>query len=182
MKKILVLLAHSSFAESKVNKAIIERISKLENVKVHDLYKEYPDFKINVKKEQELLINSDLIIFQFPFNWYSCPAILKEWQDKVLLYGFAYGSGGNALHGKDFLVSISTGGDQNSYQKGGSNNFTINELLKPIEQTAKLCGMNYLPYFTIHGVPNFPKVPLTDLQTKALNIHIEKLEAFLINS
>ncbi|MGT2357467.1 NAD(P)H-dependent oxidoreductase [Staphylococcus aureus] len=45
---------------------------------MHDLYREYPDFIINVKREQELVENHDNIIFQFPLYWYSSPSLLKN--------------------------------------------------------------------------------------------------------
>ena len=41
-----------------------------------------------------------MIVFQHPVYWYSSPAILKEYQDLVLEYGFAYGHDGHALDGK----------------------------------------------------------------------------------
>jgi len=44
-----------------------------------------------------------MIVFHHPFYWYSSPAILKEWQDLVLEYGFAYGHEGTALRGKKSL-------------------------------------------------------------------------------
>ncbi len=43
--------------------------------------REYPDFIINVKREQELVENHDNIIFQFPLYWYSSPSLLKKWID-----------------------------------------------------------------------------------------------------
>jgi hypothetical protein len=69
-----------------------------EAVDISDLYEEYPDFYINVKREQQLLIEHDIIVFQHPFYWYSSPAILKQWEDLVLEFGFAYGPGGTKLH------------------------------------------------------------------------------------
>ena len=76
---------------------------------------------------------------------------MKEWLDDVLTYGWAYGPGGTALHGKDWVSVISTGGPQESYQAGGFNNFSMSELLKPLQQTANLIGTNYLAPFLFHG-------------------------------
>ncbi len=119
---------------------------------MNDLYESYPDFHINVAREQALLLEHDVIIFQHPFYWYSSPAILKQWQDLVLEYGFAFGKNGTRLTGKLFLTAISTGGPSSAYQRSGSNYFTVRELLAPFEQTARLCHMTYLPPFVVPGV------------------------------
>jgi len=150
-RRILVLFAHPALHKSWVNRRLLEAIDGLEGVTVNDLYETYPTFHIDVKREQALLLEHDVIVFQHPFYWYSSPAILKEWQDLVLEYGFAYGEGGTALEGKQFLSAVSTGGQQEAYCRSGSNRFAMRELLAPFEQTARLCGMDYLPPFVIHG-------------------------------
>ena len=91
------------------------------------------------------------IVFQHPLFWYSTPALLKEWQDLVLEHGWAYGSEGTALAGKLWLSVVTTGGRETAYSAGGYNRFTIRELLRPLEQTAVLCGMRFLPPFIVHG-------------------------------
>jgi len=149
--RILVLFAHPALHKSWVNRHLIRAIADLDGVTLHDLYEEYPGFHIDVKREQDLLLAHDVIVFQHPFYWYSSPAILKEWQDLVLEHGFAYGAGGTALAGKRFLSAITTGGRQDTYGRSGANRFTMRELLAPFEQTARLCGMDYLPPFVIHG-------------------------------
>jgi len=90
-------------------------------------------------------------VFQHPFYWYSCPAILKEWQDLVLEHGWAYGASGTKLRGKITLNAITTGGPDTAYRKGGYNRFTVRELLAPWDQTAHLCGMRFLAPFAVHG-------------------------------
>jgi NAD(P)H dehydrogenase (quinone) len=47
----------------------------------------------DVKAEQEKLLWADMLILQFPLWWYSMPAILKGWVDRVYAFGFAYGVG-----------------------------------------------------------------------------------------
>jgi glutathione-regulated potassium-efflux system ancillary protein KefG len=150
-KRILILFAHPALEKSRVNRHLIQAVGELEAVTVHDLYEAYPDFHINVKYEQNLLLSHDVIVFQHPLYWYSSPAILKEWQDLVLEYDFAYGHQGTALAGKKFLSAITTGGTEDAYCREGDNRFSIRELLLPFEQTAYLCGMEYLPPFVIHG-------------------------------
>ncbi|WJH35086.1 NAD(P)H-dependent oxidoreductase [Paenibacillus sp. CC-CFT747] len=152
MKRTLVLAAHPNMRESKINKAWLERLAGEEQVTIRDLYDEYPDFRINVEKEQELAASHDRLVFQFPFYWYSSPAILKEWQDAVLTYGWAYGSAGKALHGKEFMLALSTGGPEEAYGEGGYNRYPIGELLRPFQAMANLTGMTFLPPFLLHGV------------------------------
>lgn len=149
--KILVLFAHPALQKSKVNVALVKAIKNVSGITFHDLYEAYPDFNIDVPFEQKLLKEHDVIVFQHPFYWYSTPSIIKEWFDLVLEYGYAYGEGGDKLKGKLWLSAITAGGPEAAYQKTGHNRFTVKELLAPIEQTAYLCGMNFLEPFVIHS-------------------------------
>ena len=151
MKKILILFAHPSFHKSRINKKLINTVENLDGVTVNNLYENYPDFFINIKKEQSLLVEHDIIIWHHPFYWYSAPAILKEWMDLVLEHGFAYGVKGKALDGKMAFSTISTGGKKDVYCEEGRNHFTINQFLTPFNQAANLCGMTYLPPCVVHG-------------------------------
>ncbi len=123
----------------------------IEHVTMVDLYREYPTLRINIDTEQQRLRDHDVIIFMFPLYWYSTPSILKEWRDPVLEYGFAFGKGGTELHGKTFFCAITAGGPQKAYRAEGYNHYTIFQLLHPIEQTASLTGMTYLPPFALYG-------------------------------
>jgi len=134
-----------------VNRRLLGALRDVENVTIHDLYEAYPTMSIDVAREQELMLANDVIVFQHPFYWYSVPSILKEWQDLVLEHGWAYGAGGTKLKDKITLNAISTGGPANAYQKGGYNRFTVRELLAPWEQTANLCGMQFLAPFVVHA-------------------------------
>ncbi|MFC1584745.1 NAD(P)H-dependent oxidoreductase [Fibrobacterota bacterium] len=147
---ILILFAHPALQKSRVNKVLAQAVSGLEGVTFHDLYEEYPDFNIDPAREQELLRQHDIIIIQFPFLWYSPPSIVKEWEDIVLEHGWAYGSRGVVLREKKLLCVLSTGGGEAAYRKG-SKRFTIRQLLAPLERSAYLCGMEYLPPFAVHG-------------------------------
>jgi len=151
--KILWNLFHETIEHSRGNKALASVANQLSSSTFRDLYKKYPDFKIDVLKEQTLLVEHDLIVFQHPFYWYSTPSLMKEWEDKVLTYGFAYPpKEGTALHGKKWLSVVTTGGPEWSYKSGGYNNYTISELLRPLQQTAYLCGMDWLPPYVVHSV------------------------------
>lgn len=151
MRRVLVLFAHPVLERSRVNRRLLGAIRDVEHVTVHDLYERYPTMSIDVAHEQELLLAHDVIVFQHPFYWYSCPAILKEWQDLVLEHGWAYGKGGTHLRGKVTLNAITTGGPETAYHKDGYNRFTVRELLAPWDQTAHLCGMSFLAPFAVHA-------------------------------
>ncbi|PMG32905.1 potassium transporter KefG [Vibrio breoganii] len=150
-KRVLLLFAHPSQSRSEVNIALYKAAKKVPGITCVDLYSEYPKYDIDIEREQQRLLDHDVIIFQFPLYWYSTPSILKEWQDLVLEYGFAYGHEGTAIQGKQFFCAITAGGKEDAYQTDGYNHYTIRELLHPIEQTAALTGMNYWAPFVLFG-------------------------------
>jgi glutathione-regulated potassium-efflux system ancillary protein KefG len=151
LKKILIIFAHPALQKSRVNKVLIEDLPNKESITFHDIYQTYPELDIDVPTEKVLLEKHDIIVLQHPFFWYSTPAILKEWQDLVLEHGWAYGSEGNALKNKILFNVITTGGRKEAYCENGYNNYTVRQLLSPIEQTANLCKMIFLPPYVIHG-------------------------------
>jgi glutathione-regulated potassium-efflux system ancillary protein KefG len=151
MNKTLLIFGHRNPNESHYGNALLQTAKKLPQVTTHTLIEKYPDFKIDGEKERALLLEHQNIVLQFPLYWYSTPAILKEWIDEVLSRGWAYG-GGTALAGKNLMVSITTGGPEKVYQHDGANRFTIDEFLRPLEQTAYLCAMNWIKPFVMHGV------------------------------
>jgi putative NADPH-quinone reductase len=153
---ILVLFAHLAIQRSRINRAMVEAVRDLEGVRVHDLLEAYPEFYVDVECERALLRAADLVVFQHPIYWYSTPAILKHWQDVVLTRGFAYGEGGTALHGKDFLHAVSTGALAEAYRPGGVHGHPLAEFLAPVDQMARFCGMRPLPPLVVHGGHGLP--------------------------
>lgn len=151
MARVLVLFAHPALEHSRVHRQLLTQVPDSPDLTFHDLYEAYPRLDIDVAREQALLVDHDVIAFQHPFYWYSTPPILKQWQDLVLEHGWAYGSEGDALEGKTFLPIISAGGGEQAYGSGGYNHFTVRQLLAPVEQTAELCGMEFLPPFVVFG-------------------------------
>ncbi len=155
-KKVLVLFAHPGQRYSKANDEMARVASDIRDVTFVDLYARYPRFKIDVAAEQEQLLVHDVIIFQFPLFWYSTPALLKEWQDLVLEYGFAYGEGGDRIAGKLFMPVVTAGGPEEFYRPGGRNNYPLRDLLRPLEQTANLCGLRFVPPYTLFAALRAP--------------------------
>ena len=132
------------------------------SITLNDLYEHYPDFDIDVPREQALLTAHDLIVFQHPFFWYSTPPLLKQWEDLVLEHGWAYGRSGIRLRGKRAMHIISAGGREEAYQHEGYNRFTMRELLAPLEQTAFLCGMAWVPPYVVHGTHRLTAAQIED--------------------
>jgi putative NADPH-quinone reductase len=159
MKKTVVIVAHPNIEKgSLANKIIVDALLREEMIEIRDLSMLYPDFVIDVAAEQHALMQADTVVFQFPFYWYSTPAILKQWQDQVLSYGFAYGNEGDKLKGKMFIASLTIGGPLDAYKEGGYNNFTIESLLTPLEQMANLTKMQYLPPVKSYSMVYIPNV------------------------
>lgn len=149
--RILILFVHPLFEKSQAHKALLQYLPTSSEVTLHDLYELYPEFNINIKREQELLREHDIIIWQHPMYWYSCPPLLKQWIDMVLEYNWAYGTKGNALRNKLIFQVITTGGKKENYATTGKDRYTIQDLLEPFNQTAQVCKMIYLPPYVVHG-------------------------------
>ncbi|WP_310829183.1 NAD(P)H-dependent oxidoreductase [Paenibacillus pedocola] len=152
--KTLVIVAHPNLGDSRINQAWTQALQAQEDVTVHVLYGVYPDGKINVAREQQLLDSHDRIIFQYPLYWYSTPPLLKQWFDEVLEHGWAFGIGGDHLQNKEIGVAISTAGTAASYQPEGSNLFTIQDITKPVAALANYVSAVYLPPFVLHDARN----------------------------
>ena len=172
MKK-LVIIAHPHMDESNVHRAWKEELLKLNapDIMVHDIYEAYPDGKIDVASEQRLVEAHDCIIFQFPVYWYSSPALLKQWEDDVLSYGWAYGTGGTALHGKELMVAVSPGAD--NYGPEGFAKYSVHQLLRPFQATSRLIGTTYLKPFVTTGAAS-----LTDSQ---LATQVQQYHNYVLN-
>ena len=166
---IYVIAAHPAWRESRVNRPLMEAAEALTGVRVRDLYSSYPDYAIDVAKEQAALVKARLVVLLHPIQWYSMPALQKLWLDEVLTYGWAYGEGingkGQALHGKDLWLVASTGGAESSYHPQGYNRYFFDAFLPPYEQTAALCGMRFLPPLILHGARS--------VDTLAVSQHLE---------
>jgi NAD(P)H dehydrogenase (quinone) len=113
----------------------------------------------DVVAEQDKLRRADLVIFQFPMWWFSMPAIMKGWFERVYAYGFAYGVGEHSekrwgerygegvFRGKRAMLVVTTGGWAEHYSERGING-PIDDLLFPIQH-----GMLFYPGFDV--VPPF---------------------------
>jgi putative NADPH-quinone reductase len=147
MAKLIVYYTHPGQQYSRANAAMAAAVRALPDLTFVDLYADYPRHDIDVGREQQRLIEHDVIMFQFPLYWYSTPSLLKEWQDLVLQHGFAYGHGGDELAGKTLVLAITAGGARDAYSDQGYQQHTLRTFLTPLEQTAQLCQMRFAtPY------------------------------------
>ena len=83
----LILVFHPHLKDgSRVNARLLAELTAQgeDDIIVRDEYAEYPNFSVNADTEHELLEAADRVILQFPFYWYSSPALLKEWEDEVI--------------------------------------------------------------------------------------------------
>ena len=148
MKNILVVSGHTDLNDSVANNLILETLQKeLPDAEFDFLDKLYSDFKIDVKAEQEKLTKADIIVLQFPVFWYSYPSLMHKWFEDVFVFGFSHGTG-KALKGKTLVASLTSGAPEEIYRQ----NFTINDLLAPLKQTAALCGMKQADHVYTGGV------------------------------
>lgn len=174
-RKVLVLYFHPTEKISRAGKALASAAASLEQVLLRDMYAIYPDYLIDVKHEQSLLKAHDLIVFQHPVHWYSCPPLLKLWIDVVLEYGWAFGSEGTQLQGKILLSAVTAGGSSGAYTPSGSNRHTIETFFSPFDQTAHLCGMRYASPHVVYDARS-----LNEQQLKAAgSAYAEHLRGFL---
>lgn len=164
----LIILAHPDIDNSNVNNRWKQELEKYpHDITIHELYKKYPDWNINIEKEQTLLENNDYIIFQFPIYWYSYPPLLKKWFDDVFTHGWAYGSKGNKLKGKKIGLAISIGDKEINYSHTGNVGFSVDNIIAPFKATINHIGAIMLPPFYIFNA-SFQISP-TDVEKSALN-------------
>lgn len=114
----------------------------------------------DIETEQAKLLWADAVIFQFPLWWFSMPAILKGWIDRVYAHGFAYGVGEHSeshwgdrygegsMAGKRAMLVVTMGGWESHYSGRGVNG-ALNDVLFPIQH-----GVLFYPGFTV--MPPFP--------------------------
>ncbi|MCB5955958.1 NAD(P)H-dependent oxidoreductase [Enterococcus sp. CWB-B31] len=194
--KALIVYAHPR--EVSFSKAVLDRTkSTLEKnghqVEVRDLYKmnfnpilsraetihvekgkfirENSNYPTDVLKEQQLILESDLLIYIFPIWWNGMPAIMKGYVDRVFAHGFAYSFEDDEpkkrFNGKRALFFTPTGQPQNE-----------NGELTPIDQAIKLLTSEWM--FQSNGVEVidhvfYGRVPY--LTEEELSVYLDDVES-----
>lgn len=174
MKNVVIICGHPDLKNSLANKTILEKISaQLPQVEIRKLCELYPDYQFDIKAEQSALEKADIVIFQYPMNWYGVPGLLKLYIDKVMEHGWAYGSQGTALAGKLFIASITTGVPEAGFSAEGFVGRTVEELTFPVAKFAEMAKIDCKKIFSIGGMMCIPGVT-TDEQKAALVAKAEK--------
>jgi len=131
----------------------------------------------DIQAEHEKLHKADVLILIFPLWWYSMPAIMKGWVERVWAYGLAYGykNAGNryrygegAFLGKRALLAVNIGGPGREYSQSGINGY-LEDILFPITHgTLFYTGMAVLPTFAIYNSVNISEEELCDATSQWL--------------
>jgi len=148
---VVVVFAHPYPDRSVANRTLLEGLDGLDGVEVRSLYDRYPDFAIDAHAERDALEVASTIVWQHPIHWYNVPALLKLWFERVLVHGWAWGPGGDALRGKRCLWAITTGGDERDYSPAGMHAHPFEAFAPVVRQTAEFCGMTWLDPFVVWG-------------------------------
>ncbi len=144
MNKILVIAGHPDYKSSVANKAILNEFHQLvPSADIVYLDAEYPDFNIDVAREQKRLVEADTVVFEFPFWWYSAPSLMRRYFELVLSHGFAYGSTGTALHGKKVVFSFTAGAPETAYSPEGYQHFMMQQFIPQFRALSNLCGLEW---------------------------------------
>ena len=151
MPNTLVIYTHPDELNSRTSARLAAVADDHSHAQVRRLYDLYPRFNIDRSAEQQALEQAEHVVLLFPVYWYSAPSLLKEWIDVVLEHGWAFGTGGTALSGKTLQLAVTTGSKVEDYQADGRHNFTLEEFLRPFEQTARLCHMTWREAFWVPG-------------------------------
>jgi putative NADPH-quinone reductase len=188
----LVIVAHPNIEASRGNKALRDAIANEPNIVIHDLYKLYPDFQIDVAAEQQLLRVHGNIVLQFPMYWYSSPPLLKKWFDDVIndtLFGGAPETS-TIFAGRTLQLVVTIGRVRERYfpvspdyvwdeavlrpyikpnliEAHGDG--IVDMLLLPFEQSAHLAGLTYAEPFITYSVGSLARVGSideTELETR----------------
>jgi len=139
-------------------------------------------FADDVRVEIEKLEWCDILIFQFPLSWFTVPAGLKGWLDRVLVMGRVYGYGNlyatGKFKGKKGVLSFTTGGPQPAYVKGGFNG-DIDAILRPLHRGIfEFLGMSVLKpnivYAAAHGTDEERQQKLREWQTRVVALDAEQ--------
>lgn len=111
----------------------------------------------DIAAEVEKLKRADLLILNFPVYWFSVPAMMKGWIDRVLISGLCYGGmrfydqGG--LKGKKAVLSFTLGGRPHMFGPGAIHG-ELEVMLRPLLRgTLAYCGFDVLPYFAGYHIP-----------------------------
>lgn len=152
MKNVLIISGHPDLNQSVANKIILDEVAAaLPDANIRKLDSLYPNWQFDIAAEQDVLRHADVIVWQFPFSWYSMPALMKKWLDEVFVHGFSHGSKG-VLGGKKLIVSFTTGAPKEAYAPDAMMKHHVEDYCSQFESTAILCGLDLQPIVYTNGI------------------------------
>ena len=196
--KHLIIFAHPN-NESSFNQAILEntiKASEKEGVetKVRDLYElgfnpilsveelsssKCGEIPADIKHEQELIDQADLITLIYPLWWMGYPAILKGYLDRILSHGFAYktadGRSVGLLHGKRMQQFITVGSSERKYRELGFDKSLRDCLVDGLFNFCGIADINHELFTNIHTVTDEARKEMLDNVAEKTEENIQAL-------
>lgn len=113
----------------------------------------------DIVSELQKVSAAEVVLFYFPVWWFSAPAILKGWFDRVLTMGVAWDGGkiyeNGLLRGKKAMVTAVAGGPEEYYQPLGKHKATMKQILHPVQHgTLAFCGFDVIEPFFVYSSMN----------------------------
>ncbi len=105
----------------------------------------------DVRREQAKVAAADLVLLHFPVWWFSMPAMLKGWVDRVFSRGFAYSAGrkydAGHFKGKRAMLCLTTGTASTLYDPDGIDGDLLHVLWPIHNGVLAYTGFTVLPPF-----------------------------------
>lgn len=140
---VLVLLAHPDITKSKANAALSQTATEVKGVQVVNIY----DYPVTPDAYREAVKQAKTLVYEFPLYWMSSPHLLKQWTDEVFMSFVSEG----LIKGKHLMVVTTTGSEEEAYQHGGRNKYTMEEYLRPFEGQANHAEMIWEKPLVVYG-------------------------------
>ena len=177
MATIDLIYAHPYPHRSRANRALLDAVRDLPRGRACARSTTCtPTSTIDVEAEQAALPRAEIVVWQHPMYWYSVPALLKHWFDKVLAYGWAYGEGGNALRRQALPVGRRPpAATSTAYSPQGMHGHPFASFVPPIEQTARFCGMHWQTPLVLHGARRDRATKICDASQRDCRARLSEL-------
>lgn len=146
----------------------------------------------DIRAEIDKVLSCDLLILNFPIYWFSVPAILKGWIDRVFMSGVFYGGkriyARGGMRGKSALVAATLGGPEHMFGAGAIHGELSGMLRHILQGTLGYVGFDVHAPFYAHHVPYLDaaarneilvrwRLALKDIETRPL-ISMPSLDDF----
>ncbi|WP_394672965.1 NAD(P)H-dependent oxidoreductase [Limnobacter sp.] len=112
---------------------------------------------VDIAEEVQLLKNCDLLVLNFPLYWFSLPAILKGWIDRIFLSGVVYGGRNfydrGLMKGKQAWLTFTLGGREHMFGEEAIHG-ELNTMLRPVLRgSLGYAGFDVIEPFAAYHVP-----------------------------